>query len=34
MNVLIPTPLRSYTGQRAAEASGSTLGELLADLDR
>jgi len=34
MNVLIPTPLRSYTGQREAEASGSTLGELLADLDR
>jgi len=34
MNVLIPTPLRSYTGQRAVEASGSTLGAVLADLDR
>lgn len=34
MNVLIPTPLRSYTRQRLVEASGSTLGELLADLDR
>ena len=34
MNVLIPTPLRSYTGQRVVEASGSTLGAVLADLDR
>jgi molybdopterin converting factor small subunit len=35
MKVLIPTPLRSYTQQRAAvEAEGSTLAELLADLDR
>jgi len=34
MNVLIPTPLRSYTGQRLVEASGSTLGAVLADLDR
>jgi len=34
MNVLIPTPLRSYTGQRVVEATGSTLGELVADLDR
>ena len=34
MNVLIPTPLRSYTGRRVVEASGSTLGALLADLDR
>jgi len=34
MNVLIPSPLRSYTGQRRVEAVGSTLTELLADLDR
>jgi molybdopterin synthase sulfur carrier subunit len=34
MKVLIPTPLRSYTGAREVEASGATLGELLADLDR
>ena len=34
MNVLIPAPLRSYTGQRYVEAIGSTLGALLADLDR
>ena len=25
MKVLIPTPLRSYTGQRKVEASGATL---------
>jgi molybdopterin converting factor small subunit len=35
MRVLIPTPLRSYTGKQAqVEADGSTLGALLADLDR
>jgi len=34
MNVLIPTPLRSYTGQRVVEASGSTLGAILDSLDR
>ena len=35
MKVLIPTPLRSYTGERSAvEASGNTLAELLLDLDR
>ena len=34
MKVLIPTPLRSYTGHaHAVEAHGATLGELLADLD-
>ena len=33
MKVLIPTPLRSYTGAREVEASGSTLGAVLADLD-
>ena len=32
--VLIPSPLRSYTGAREVEATGATLGELLADLDR
>ncbi|MGE0452133.1 MAG: MoaD/ThiS family protein [Vicinamibacteria bacterium] len=34
MKVLIPTPLRSYTGRREVDASGSTLGAVLADLDR
>ncbi|MBV9833700.1 MAG: MoaD/ThiS family protein [Alphaproteobacteria bacterium] len=35
MKVLIPTPLRSYTRQRAdVEADGSTLDQLLVDLDR
>ena len=35
MKVLIPTPLRSYTGERhAVEATGASLGALLADLDR
>ena len=34
VRVVIPTPLRSYTGQRQVEGSGATLGELLADLDR
>ncbi len=34
MNVLIATPLHSYTGHRRVEASGSSLAELLADLDR
>ncbi|MEW6331437.1 MAG: MoaD/ThiS family protein [Pseudomonadota bacterium] len=34
MKVLIPTPLLSYTKEREVEASGATLGELLADLDR
>jgi molybdopterin converting factor small subunit len=34
MKVLIPTPLRSYTRAREVEARGSTLAELLADLDR
>lgn len=32
--VLIPTPLRSYTGAARASAAGHTLGEVLADLDR
>ena len=34
MKVLIPTPLRSYTRAREVEASGTTMGEVLADLDR
>lgn len=35
MNVRIPTPLRSYTDQRAVvEADGATIGELVSDLDR
>ena len=34
MNVLIPTPLQPYTGPAQVNASGSTLGELLEDLDR
>ncbi len=35
MRVRIPTPLRSYTGQRSVvDAEGSTVAEVLADLDR
>ena len=34
MKVLIPTPLRSYTRQSEVEASGTTLADVLADLDR
>jgi sulfur-carrier protein len=34
MKVLIPGALRSYTGQGKTEASGSTLADVLADLDR
>ena len=34
MRVLIPAPLRSYTRQSHVEASGSTLGAVVADLDR
>ena len=34
MQVLIPTPLRSYTEARMVEAEGATMGELLADLER
>ena len=34
MKVLIPSPLRSYTQRSQVEASGATLAELLADLDR
>lgn len=35
MKVFVPTPLRSYTKNRAeVSAAGSTLAELLRDLDR
>ena len=34
MNVLIPSPLLSYTGRSWVKAEGNTLGALLADLDR
>jgi molybdopterin synthase sulfur carrier subunit len=34
MNVLIPAPLLSYTGRRRVEAVGSSLAEVLADLNR
>lgn len=34
MKVLIPSPLRSYTREREVDASGATLAEVLADLDR
>ena len=34
MKVLIPSPLRPYTRQSHVEATGATLAELLADLDR
>jgi len=34
MNVLIPAPLRSYTGQRQVEVNGTSLAAVLADLDR
>ena len=34
MKVVIPSPLRSYTNRREVEAQGSTLAEVLADMDR
>jgi molybdopterin converting factor small subunit len=35
VRVLIPSPLRSYTGDAAwVTADGATIGEVLADLDR
>jgi molybdopterin synthase sulfur carrier subunit len=34
MQVLIPSALRSYTGQPHVQACGATLGALLADLER
>jgi molybdopterin converting factor small subunit len=34
MKILIPSPLYSYTATREVDATGATLGEVLADLDR
>ncbi|HEU4385628.1 MAG TPA: MoaD/ThiS family protein [Anaeromyxobacteraceae bacterium] len=34
MKVIIPSPLLSYTRRREVEAAGSTLAEVVADLDR
>ena len=34
MRVLIPSALRSYTEAAVADASGATLADVLADLDR
>ncbi len=34
MKVVIPSPLLSYTNAREVEATGATLTELLADLER
>ena len=34
MKVLIPSPLRPYTGTREVEVAGATLAELLTDLER
>lgn len=34
MKVLIPTPLRSYTGAREVEAGGGSVAEMLSELDR
>jgi len=34
MKVMIPSSLRSYTEKSMTEASGATLGEALADLER
>ncbi len=34
MKVLIPSPLRSYTGAREVEAVGHSVGELLQHLDQ
>jgi molybdopterin converting factor small subunit len=34
VNVLIPSPLHSYTGRAKVQADGPTLAALLADLDR
>jgi molybdopterin converting factor small subunit len=34
VKVLIPSPLRSYTGDAEVEAEGDTLDEVLRDLDR
>jgi len=33
MRVLIPSPLRSYTGEAWVQAQGATVGDVLADLE-
>lgn len=33
MEVRIPSPLRSYTGSAVVQASGGTIGQVLAELD-
>ncbi|MEY2853213.1 MAG: hypothetical protein RL030_345 [Pseudomonadota bacterium] len=33
MHVTIPSPLLQYTGRKAVEATGTTLAEILLDLD-
>lgn len=34
MNVYIPSPLRSYTGQSVVQAGGATLAQMFEDLER
>jgi len=34
VKVLIPSPLRPYTDAKEVDAEGTTMGELLADLER
>jgi molybdopterin converting factor small subunit len=34
MRVMIPSPLFSYTGKKWVDASGATVGDVLADLER
>jgi molybdopterin converting factor small subunit len=34
VKILIASPLRPYTGESEVEASGATMAEVLADLDR
>ena len=34
MKVLVPSPLRSYTGAREVEAAGTTIADVLEDLER
>jgi molybdopterin converting factor small subunit len=34
MKVLVPSPLRSYTGASEVDAEGGTIDEVLRDLDR
>ena len=34
MRILIPSPLRNYTGAREVDAGGASVGEMLSELDR